>query len=58
MAHEHQHQHDAPTWGSDAKAAFFGLAIGAIVLFAILRTIVAVTHSHYENERPAAESTK
>jgi hypothetical protein len=52
--------HDQPnhSHGSDAKAAFLGLIIGAIVLFGILRTIVALTHAHYAHERPAAEATK
>jgi hypothetical protein len=31
------------TYGSDAKAAFLGLILGAIVLFGIIRTIVALT---------------
>jgi len=40
------------------KAAFLGLIIGAIVLFGILRTIVALTNAHYAHEKPAAEATK
>ena len=55
MAHEH---HDSPSYGSDAKAAFLGLIIGAIVLFGILRTIVALTNAKYAHEKPAAEATK
>ncbi|HVX40987.1 MAG TPA: hypothetical protein VHB25_15560 [Gemmatimonadaceae bacterium] len=50
---DHTHPH-----GSDMKAAFLGLIIGAIVIFAILRTIVAMTNAHYAHERPAAEATK
>lgn len=57
MAHD-AHEHDGHAVGSDAKAAFLGLIIGAIVLFGILRTIVAITHAHYSHERPAAEATK
>jgi len=53
--HEHDHTH---THHSDTKAAFFGLVIGAIVLFAVLRTIVALTNAHYAHEAPAAAATK
>lgn len=57
MAHDHDsHVHE--THGSDMKAAILGLVIGAIVLFGIVRTIIALTNSHYAHERPAAEATK
>jgi hypothetical protein len=55
MAHDH---HDSHSHGSDAKAAFLGLILGAIVLFGILRTIVALTNAKYAKEKPAAEATK
>ncbi|HXT18035.1 MAG TPA: hypothetical protein VN706_20560 [Gemmatimonadaceae bacterium] len=56
MAHEHDtHVH---AHGSDRKAAFLGLIIGVIVLFAIVRTIIALTNARYSHERPAAEATK
>jgi hypothetical protein len=55
MAHD---QHDSRTHGSDAKAAFLGLILGAIVIFGIIRTIVALTNAKYANEKPAAEATK
>ena len=58
MAHEHQHDTHSHTQGSDMKAAFLGLIIGAIVIFAIMRTIVSVTNAHYAGEKPAAEATK
>jgi hypothetical protein len=58
MAHPHDHDHHAPTHSSDTKAAFFGLVIGALVLFAVLRTIVYLTNAHYAHEQPAAASTK
>ena len=58
MTHPHDHDHHAPRVGSDAKAAFFGLCIGAIVLFVVLRTIVYVTNAHYAHEKPAATATK
>jgi hypothetical protein len=62
MAHDHDtHVHtDVHTHahGSDRNAAFLGLIIGAIVLFAIVRTIVAMTNAKYSHERPAAEATK
>ena len=55
MAHEH---HDTHAHGSDTKAAFLGLILGAIVIFGILRTIVALTNAKYANEKPTAEATK
>ena len=56
MAHDHDSSpsHGSPAHGSDAKAAFLGLIIGAIVLFGIIRTIVAVTNARYVNEKAAA----
>ena len=54
MAHDH-HDH---SHGSDTKAAFIGLIVGAIVLFGIIRTIVYLTNAKYAGERPAAEATK
>ena len=57
MAHDH-HDSASPTHGTDAKAAFLGLILGAIVLFGIIRTIVALTNAKYANEKPAAEATK
>ena len=54
MAHDqHDHSH-----GSDAKAAFTGLIVGAIILFGIVRTIVYMTNAKYAHEKPAAEATK
>jgi hypothetical protein len=59
MANDHNdHSHDAPTFGADTRAAFLGLIIGAIVLFGIVRTIVALTNAKYEHEKPAAAATK
>jgi hypothetical protein len=52
------HDHDSHTHGSDAKAAFLGLILGAIVIFGIIRTIVALTNAKYANEKPAAAATK
>ena len=56
MAHD-QHT-ESHTFGSDTKAAFLGLIIGAIVLLGIVRTIVALTNAKYSHEKPAAEATK
>jgi hypothetical protein len=56
MAHTHEKQ--SHTFGGDAKAAFFGLIIGAIALFGIVRTIVAMTNAHYAHEKPGVEATK
>jgi hypothetical protein len=59
MANDHNdHSHDAPTFGADTRAAFLGLIIGAIVLFGIVRTIIALTNAKYAREAPAAEATK
>ena len=47
MTHDHK---------ADARAAFMGLIIGAVVLFGILRTIVYLTNAKYasHSEAPAA----
>jgi len=58
MAHDHDHEHDSHATGSDMRAAFLGLIIGAIVLFGVIRTIVALTNAKYAHEKPAAEATK
>jgi hypothetical protein len=59
MAHDHNdHSHEDHTFGSDTRAAFLGLILGAIVLFGIIRTIIALTNAKYAAERPAAEATK
>ena len=59
MANDHNdHSHDAPTFGADTRAAFLGLIIGAIVLFGIVRTIIALTNAKYAREQPAAGATK
>jgi hypothetical protein len=56
MAHDH---HDTThAHGTDAKAAFVGLFLGVIVLFGIVRTIVALTNAKYAHEKPAAAATK
>jgi len=52
------HTDTSRSHGTDAKAAFMGLFIGAIVLFGIVRTIVALTNAKYTHEKPAAEATK
>ncbi|HEY4133259.1 MAG TPA: hypothetical protein VGM50_21755 [Gemmatimonadaceae bacterium] len=58
MAHDTHHDTHAHAQGSDMKAAFLGLIIGAIVLFGIVRTIISLTNASYANEKPAAEATK
>lgn len=55
MAHD---SHESHTFGSDTKAAFLGLVIGAIVLFGVIRTIVYLTNARYAREAPAAAATK
>ena len=49
---EHPHPH-----GSDTKAAFLGLVLGALALLLILSTIVYLTSQRYANEKPAAAAT-
>jgi hypothetical protein len=59
MAHDHNdHSHESHTFGADTRAAFLGLIIGAIVLFGIVRTIIALTNAKYAREAPAAAATK
>jgi len=59
-AHDHDtHSHTrAHSHGSDAKAAFLGLIIGALVLLGIVTTIVKLTNARYAHEQPAATTTK
>ena len=52
------HDQNTHTETTDAKAAFTGLIVGAIILFGIVRTIVYFTNAHYVGEKPAAEATK
>ena len=54
----HDHAHEDHTFGSDTRAAFLGLILGAIVLFGIIRTIIFLTNARYAGERPAAEATR
>jgi len=49
--------HDTHTQ-TDTKAAFTGLIIGVIVLFAIVRTIVYLTNAKYQGEKSHVEATK
>jgi hypothetical protein len=56
MANDHDTQ--SHTFGSDTRAAFLGLIIGVIVLFGIVRTIIALTNAKYSHEKPAAEQPK
>jgi hypothetical protein len=39
--------------GSDMKAAFLGLILGAVVLFALVYGIVRLTNATYAREKPA-----
>jgi hypothetical protein len=45
------------THGSDMKAAFTGLILGAIAILILVVTIVKLTNHKYEGEKPAAEAT-
>lgn len=53
MAHD-QHTRQE----SDAKAAFAGLIMGALVLFGVVRGIVYLTNAHYAGEKSHVESAK
>jgi hypothetical protein len=50
--------HDAPSHGPDTGAAFAGLIVGAIVLFALLFSIVRVTNAHFERIEASQSQTK
>ena len=59
MADTHSHQHTSHVaHGSDMRAAFAGLVIGAIALLLILGSIVKLTNMHYASEKPAAAAEK
>ena len=47
MHHDHK---------ADARAAFMGLILGAIVLFGIMYTIVRLTNAKYASHAEAAQS--
>ena len=49
--------HDEHAHGSDMKAAFLGLVLGAVALLVILSTIVYLTSQRYAHEQPAAQAT-
>lgn len=53
MAHDHAHVHHDPK--GDARAAFTGLIVGALVLLGILYSIVQLTNKKFEGHAaPAA----
>ena len=63
MADSHKNAHGAHAahtahHGSDTGAAFLGLIVGAIVIFAFVITVVKLTNAHYANEKPAAEASQ
>ena len=53
-----EHHDAAPSSGPDTRPAYTGLILGAIVLFALLYSIVVVTNKQYEAAEtpPAAAS--
>lgn len=53
-----EHQQQAPNSGPDTRPAYTGLILGAIVIFALLYSIVVITNRHYEatETHPAATS--
>lgn len=46
-----------PTFGTDTRAAFTGLVLGAVVIFVVMFGIVKLTNKHYAGEKPGAEAT-
>jgi hypothetical protein len=46
----------APPKEGDLKAGLTGLIIGAVLLFAVMTTIVHFTNAKYAGENPAAET--
>jgi hypothetical protein len=56
MTSEHHHsEHEEAHSGPDTVPAITGLIVGAILLFALLSSIVVITTKHYEaTEKPAA----
>ena len=55
MAHDHSaHDHVVHDHRADARAAFMGLAVGVIVLFAVMYTIVHLTNKKFEGHAAAA----
>ena len=55
--HAHHDHHHAPA-GTDARAAFTGLIVGGLLVFAILFSVVKATNAKYANEKPHAAETK
>ena len=55
MADTHQHSHSPHVaHGRDMGAAFIGLVLGMVVLFALVLTVVKLTNRHFASEKPAA----
>jgi hypothetical protein len=46
-----------PRFGTDTRAAFTGLVLGAVVLLVVLFGIVKLTNNHYAGEKAGAEAT-
>ena len=55
-AHHDPHHAHAPA-GSDARAAFTGLIVGGLLVFAILFSVVKATNAKYAGEKPHAAET-
>lgn len=53
-AEHHDSEHEKAHSGPDTVAAYTGLIVGGILLFALLSSIVVITTKHYEAmEKPA-----
>lgn len=55
MADHSHHDHHAAPAGTDARAAFMGLIVGGLLIFAILFSVVKATNAKYAGEKPHAE---
>ena len=47
---------DSHTFGTDTRAAFTGLVLGAIVLLVVMFGIVKWTNNHYAGEKAGVEA--
>ena len=57
MADTH-HPHPVHARNPDARAAFLGLVVGALVVLLLVFTVVKLTSRHYAGEKPGAEAPR
>ena len=58
MSYDSHDSHETPLTGPDTQAAFTGLILGAVVIFALLFSIVTITNRHYAASEPAAAAAQ